>query len=174
MSEHHFHKDYPSEFKVSFQRFLEKFPVVDLPVTLGENTHHEFITRHEDLPAPVVDQFISRIEGNVPDELTEFVPCFRLPDNKDFFAIVYWRAGLMDYRYVLTTLNPKGEKIDMRVIAGMYSDGKLITQSVATIDVDWSVTIMTGQTMAGNNHGEHSESRISHLEIQNSGKIEHV
>ena len=44
--------------KVRFKEFLKKFPVVALPVTIGEGTHLEFSRINDPLPQQMIDQFI--------------------------------------------------------------------------------------------------------------------
>ncbi len=157
--------------KVDFHHFLEKFPEVELPVTLGEHTHHVFSTHNDALPELMVHQHIQRLEPHLADEYTEFVPCFRIAGIKDFHAIVYWKAGLMNYQYVLATLTKKGELIDRRVIAGTFSDGKVITRSVATIDVDWGIYIMSGQVEGSSEGYDPDASRALELELFPDGRI---
>ena len=86
--------------KVKFQNFLERFPIIDLPITLSDDLHHTFSKQNEPLNALMIAQYITFIEGELHDELTEFIPCFKIPETHDIHAIVYWKAGLMNYQYV--------------------------------------------------------------------------
>ncbi len=133
-----------SNNKVSFSSFLNKFPEIDLPITLSIDTHFTFSKNNKQLHPLEVDQFISLIEGPIEDEFTEVIPCFSFKDTNDFHAIVYWKAALLDYQYVLATFTKKGVPIARKVIAGTFSDGVNIAQSVATIDSDWTINIVTG------------------------------
>jgi len=134
--------------KIRFSHFLQKFPEIPLPITLGEEAHHAFSQRNEPLPQPMIERFIEPLEEKERDEFTEFIPCFRIPKTNDFHAIVYWRAMLMSYEYTLATFSKKGELIDHRVIAGTFSDGQLLVNSVATIDDDWMIYIVSGKSKA--------------------------
>jgi hypothetical protein len=145
MSEHHHHHPHKREIRVSFEEFLEQFPILPLPITLSEETARAFSKENDVLPSLVVEQYMVPLEGEEIDEWTEFVPCFRFPDTKDFHAIVYWKAGLLQYYFVLATFSNKGELINRRILAGTFVRGNLVTQSVATIDQDWIITIVTGQ-----------------------------
>ena len=158
--------------KLSFDDFLEKFPEVPLPVSLGENTHMEFSRRNDPISDVEIAAFIAPYDTGQIDEFTEYVACFRIPKLKDFQAIIYWRAGLMDYRYIFATYNKKGELIDQRVIAGMYSDGDKLTQSVATIDGDWSIHIGSGQSDAHTGKFDVKENTTFVLEMMPDGTIE--
>ncbi len=160
--------------KVKFESFLEKFPEVTLPVTLGESTHHEFSLQNEPLNQIMIDQYIALYDENEADEFTEFIACFRFPKTEGFHALVFWRAGLMDYRYVLATYNKRGEMIAQRIIAGTFSDGKKITQSVATIDEDWTIGVASGQSDAVSGAFDATASTTFSLELMPDGSIENV
>jgi len=155
--------------KVSFGHFLEKFPEIKLPVILAEEAHHSFSQKNDPLPAIMVEQFLLPIEQKETDEFTEFVPCLKIPETHDFHAIIYWRAGLMDYRYTLATFSKKGELIDKRVIGGTYSDGKTLITSVATLDEDWTIYIASGQSQQG--QFDATESTAYQLELLPEGFI---
>jgi len=157
---------------VDFNHFLEKFPEVELPVTLGEDTHLDFSRENSPLPIPMIAQHIMKAESGDMDEFMEFIPCFKIPETFEMHAIVYWKAGLMDYQYVLATFTKKGQLIDRRVIGGIYSDGQNITQSVVTIDTDWLIYIATGQSDAADNLGyDPSTSKTIELELLADGRI---
>ena len=157
--------------KITFPDFLERFPVVALPIILGDETHHTFSQQNQPLPAAMVEKFIIPQEKVQVDEFTEYIACFRIPETHDIYAIVWWRAGLMDYQYILTTYSKKGEQIDQRVIAGTFSDGKTITRSVATIDHDWIIHVVTGQTDARGEMFDPTESKATELEMLADGFI---
>ena len=116
-----------SKEKVSFKSFVKRFPTVELPIILGNDTHHTFSSNNPPLPALYINTFISLIEGPIEQEFTEIVPCFSIPDTKNFHAIVYWKAGLMDYQYILATYSKQGAPIARRVIGGTFSDCLLYT-----------------------------------------------
>ena len=176
MAEHshdhsHHHHAHKREIRIPFDQFLDMFPLLPLPVTLTEEMAHEFSKENEVLSNLMIDQYIVPLEGEI-DELTEFVPCFRLPDTKDFHAIVYWKAGLMEYNFVLVTYTKPGQLIDRRVLAGTLVAGEIVTQSVATIDPDWIVTVVTGQNPFGKGtFYDASTSKAFGLEILPNGTI---
>lgn len=174
MSEHshdHHHHSHKREIRIPLEEFLELFPVMRLPVTLSEETAHEFSKENDVMPGLVIEQYMVPLEGEI-DEWTEFVPCFRFPDTKDFHAIVYWKAGLMQYYFVLVTLTLQGKVIDKRVLAGTYVAGEVVTQSVATIDPDWIITVVTGQNRSGKDaFYDASTSKASGMEVMPNGTI---
>ncbi len=158
--------------KVSFSHFLEKFPEIKLPVTLGEEAHHAFSQKNDPLHPAMIEQFILPYEEVPADEFTEFVPCMRIPDTHDFHAIIYWRAMLMAYQYTLATFTKKGELIDQKVIAGTISQGETLTTSVATIEDDWTIYIVSGQTAQGRpGHYDPTQSTANKFELLPEGQI---
>ena len=156
---------------VKFSHFLEKFPEVVLPVTLAEEAHHVFSLNNPPLPPLMIEQFILPLEDQGVDDYTEFVPCMRIPDTKEFHAIIYWRAGLLNYQYTLACFTKKGELIDKRVIAGTLSDGDTLTTSVATIDEDWAIYVVSGQAGAHEKEYDPASSTAYQLELLPEGKI---
>ncbi len=157
--------------KVSFPEFLERFPEVELPVTLSEGLQLEFSRENGVLSQAMVIKLVNVIEGEEPDEFTEFIPCFQIPNTLDFHAIVYWKGGLMNYQYILATLSKKGELIDKAVLAGTYSDGDVLVQSVATIENDWIIYIISGKGEATATTYDATSSKAFNLELLATGEI---
>ncbi|MEL6863606.1 MAG: hypothetical protein AAFP19_04265 [Bacteroidota bacterium] len=155
---------------IAFEHFLEKFPEIELPVTLGADTHHTFSENNEPLPALMIQQFITNIEGEEVDEFTEYIPCFRVPDTPDFHAIVYWKASLLQYEYTLLTFTKKGAIIDKKGIAGTKAKGKVLAQSVATIDDDWIIHIVGGVASTDKDY-DPTSSQMLKLELHPTGQI---
>jgi hypothetical protein len=158
--------------KLNFGHFLEAFPEIDLPVVLTEESAVAFSRENGPLSTHLVEQFLLPIEGEESiDELTEFVPCLRIPQTNAFFAVIYWRAELMSYQYVLATFLKNGDLIDRKVVAGTYSDGSLLLQSVATIGEDWIIYVVSGKTSANAKTYDASTSTSFSLEILPTGEI---
>lgn len=160
--------------KQKFAFFLSKFPELPPPLVLGEDAHREFSKTNSPLHQELILQFIQPYETVPSDEFTEWVPCFKVPDTYQFHAIVYWRARLMDYQYILMTYTKNGDLIDQRAIAGTFSDGKTLTQSVATLDEDWIISIASGQADADQSEYNASSSRAYQLELLPEGRIVNV
>ena len=155
------------EQKISFEYFLEKFPEIELPVTLSDDSASEFSKKNDPLPAQMIQEFIDDQE----DEFTEYIACLRISNTHDFHAIIYWKAALLNYQYILTTYDKKGKLIDKSVIAGTYSDGKSLTKSVATIEEDWIIYIVSGQTAANTSTYDPTTSNAFNLELLATGEI---
>lgn len=159
--------------KISFSHFLEKFPAVPLPITLGEEAHYAFSEQNDPLPPLMIEQFILPIEVHPMDDFSEFIPCLRIPGTKDFHAILYWRAMLLAYEYTLAIFDKRGELIDKQVIAGTVAQGELLVSSVATISEDWMIYIVSGQARADHLAGfEADQTTANKLQITPEGQIE--
>lgn len=156
----------------AFQDFLAKFPPVAMPVTLGEDTHHTFSAENEPLSAAMIEHFILPFEaGKEADEFTEYVPCFSLEGTEQFYALVWWKAELLNYEYVLTTFNLQGQPIGRQIIAGMHMADDKVYTAVANINEDWEIAIAEGVSADGNQLFDPTSSRIRHLEIMVNGAI---
>lgn len=156
---------------ISFSQFLAKFPLIELPVLLNEETHHTFSTENSPLPEAMIQEFILPIEDANTDEFTEFIPCFQLPLKEEYHAMVYWRAGLMQYQYTLATFTKKGLFIDKRIIAGTFIRGETITQSVATINESFEIFVASGQSHTQSDEYDATSSTAYELEIAPDGQI---
>ena len=157
--------------KVSFDHFLEKFPEVDLPVILTEDAYSEFSRKNDPLPQLMISQYLIHPDEVISEEYDEYIPCFRLKGTEKFHAIVYWKAGLMDYQYVLITYDLKGAVIDRSIIAGTKVIGESLVRSVATVDEDWIIYVVAGVAQAESNTFDPSSSKSFHLELLSTGKI---
>jgi len=160
----------PNE-KLNFGHFLEKFPEIDLPITLTEESVTAFSKTNAPLSAHLIQEYILPIEREEIDDFTEFIACLRIPQTHGFFAIVYWKAALLNYQYIMATFSKKGELIDRKVIGGTYSDGEMLIQSVATIEEDWIIYVVSGKTNANATSYDASLSKSFNLELLATGEI---
>ena len=158
--------------KLEFHDFLAKFPPVTMPVTLGEDTHHTFGTENDPLSDALISQFIHPTETVIADdEFTEYVPCFSIEGTEQFIALVWWKAELLNYEYVLATFDAKGQLISRAVIAGTRVDNGAVMRSVAIINEEWEITIGEGISPDGNQIFDPTTSRTRNLEILVNGQI---
>ncbi len=161
----------PANEQPEFVHFLERFPTLDLPITLGEESHLTFSRENKPLPGAMIDAFLLPLEGEVPDDMTEFVPCFQLPGTKGYAAIVYWKAELLNYQYKVVTFDPKGNFIDQKVIAGTYFDGEEMTQSMATLTDELQIYIVSGQGQVFLDDYSAATSTANRFQLAGNGKI---
>ncbi len=158
--------------KLNFADFVSKFPPVSMPVTLGEDTHHLFSTENPPLSEALISTFIHPTEEEVADdEFTEYVPCFAIDDTKEFIALVWWKAELLNYEYILATFNIRGELIDREVIAYTRIEEGKVHRAVATINGEYELDIALGTSYGSEDLLDPSTSRTLRLEILASGEI---
>lgn len=158
--------------KVTIEEFLSFFPTVELPVTLTDDLHLVFSQRNEPFPQAILEQYLWPLENEVVDDMTEFVPCFRLPNTYNFHAFVYWKAELLNYQYVLVSISEKGELIDKKVIAGTTSDGDSLTTAITTIEEDFEILVLSGHSEEEKRAGfMGSKSKATRLELLPEGQI---
>jgi hypothetical protein len=155
--------------KIDFTYFLEQFDLVELPITIREETFEEFSEGIAPLQSALIDQYLAIDEED--DGMTEFIACFQIPNLKEFKAIVFWKAGLLSYEYILATYRNDGQPIAAKVIAGTAVKDDQLIQSIATIDSDLIIHIATG---IGSTDGvfDATQSTMRQLEITIEGEIE--
>jgi len=157
-----------SKFAKDFKQFISYFPKVERPLTLSTSVNHVFSKKNKPLPEHLINQFILPYE-NI-DEYTEFVPCLILESTDEYLAIIYWKASLMQYEYILVTYNKFGNLIARKVIAGRKSDGKTILERVTSIDEDGTIHVVEGKGDLINKYNAQT-SQSYHIEILQSGDI---
>lgn len=152
---------------ISFDEFLDFFPVVELPVVLTEESIHSINKINKPLPGIAIQKFIKAWDPHI-DDFEEFVPCLRFEVSKSIVAIVYWKATLLSYEYYLLTINNKVELLSKKIIAGLISNGTDIRRSAATIKEDLTIHIVAGDETGS--YAAH-ESTPHYMEIMPEGSI---
>jgi DNA-binding Lrp family transcriptional regulator len=127
---------------LDFESYLKRFTKVELPVQLDENSYQTINQLNEPLPDIIVSLFVDRIGKE--EDLAEYVPVFRLPDQNSFVLLVYWRAGILQYDYILVTYTQDGHRIDQKVISSIIFTSDLIHKSVAQFDAEGLITVVEG------------------------------
>jgi len=132
--------------KARFDEFIEFFPFLELPFSLLPDIS-EIPSGALPLPAILLDAFILPFEGDEVDEYTEYIPFGRIAGIKDFHALIYWKASVMRYEFILATYGLEGNLLSHAIIGGLRSDQEGILHSVAIINEDLSITIAEGLTL---------------------------
>lgn len=153
----------------AFDAFLESFQEIDLPITLTEDLSALFSAENKPFKSEQIAEFIAPIDSEI-DEFTEFVPCFKLKETHQFEVIVYWKAMLMEHKYVMVTYSNSGVPIDVRTISVIAHDETGVTRSIATIDEDWQIVIAKG-IESDQEEYDPTSSKMIVLEIMPDGKI---
>lgn len=157
----------------SFDQFLTHFPEIALPVTLAEGQQLAFSRQNDPLTPLMIERFISPAEAEERDELTEYVPCFRIPDTPHYLGLIYWRGSLLNYEFNLITYSTEGEIIDRKPIASTSVQQEQVVQSAVTIKEDRSLVVVEG---LGDGEEalsyEASDSKVYQLFLEDDGRIQ--
>ena len=158
--------------KAKFVNFLTKFPEVPLPITLRDDSHHDF-EQNTPLSDEMIANFISRYEIAHTDEFTEYIACLSLPKaaKQPYQAVVYWKAALMQYDYVLATYSLDGNMIDKKAIAGTKVVDQAVQHTLATIDEKNVIFVAEGAATEGGQY-DPNVTKTRRFEILENGRIE--
>lgn len=152
-----------------FNDFLQLFEEITPPIIISEETIDNIKDITKPMPQIMVDEFITRWEGEL-DEFTEITPCFALPETSEYRAIVYWKASLLRYEYIILTFDKTDTLISKKTICGTIVDGEIIKKSVAKIDEDLIIYIQAGATYENNDFDPDSSQSFT-IEIMESGDM---
>lgn len=150
-------------------QILHYFPEVSLPVIVSDEYQSEYENNNDPFPQSFIDEIILEWEKEI-DEFTEFIPCFKIPKQEKFYAVVYLKLGLLQYDFVMVTVDHNGQLISKKSIASTLVEGNTIKKSVASIETDLIINIIAGQT-TGSVDYDASLSRTFSMEIMHSGEI---
>jgi hypothetical protein len=157
---------------IHFLDYIAIYPEIKPPVTLTDDSTVAFSKYNKQFKPLMISKFLMLSEKEAIDEFTEFVPCLQIPNTGDFYAVIYWKASLMNYQYILVTYDNAGNLVDKAIIAGTSSpNGEDLVRSVATIDEDWIITIVSGATIQNKTEYNPKSSKAFTLEILDGGKI---
>ena len=158
--------------KAKFKDFLERFPELQLPLTLRDDSHHDF-EQNKPLSDEMIASYITRYEIGQVDDFTEYVACFSFPKvaKQPYQVVVYWKAALMQYDYVLATYSLDGNMIDKKAIAGTKVVGNAVKHTLATIDEKNTIFIAEGEVTEGVDYDPNS-TKTKRFEVLENGRIE--
>jgi hypothetical protein len=154
----------------TLDHILHYFPATTLPLLLSDDHISEFEAAADQLPQSFVEEYIMRWENDTDDETTEYIPCAALPPTDVFYPIVYWKAGLLRYDFVLATFDKNGSLISRKSIASTVIDGNMIKKSIASIEPDYIINIIAGHSI-GDDIFDPTSSKAFSMEILPSGEI---
>ena len=157
---------------MAFSKFSDRFPPAKLPINFGELSYRDFQEQAQLLPDELIAEYIAPLEAEL-DEYTEVLPAAKF-SNKDYVALVYWKAGLLHNHYRLATYDKQGNPVENRVIAGSYLQNGELTQSAATITEDHVVYVVSGQSNVGDELGTAASNSAIRLGIDDGGVIQEL
>ena len=156
--------------KPSFSLFLDFFPEINPPLTVTNEAIKDISKNNKTFPEEFIAHYLFEWNKDM-DEFTEYVPCFSLPTEDNYYSVVYWKASLLSHEFILATIDKKTtELINQKVIAGTISDGLRVVECVAKIEEDKSIHIMIGATKTKD--VDPLDSEAYYMEILPEGKIE--
>ena len=153
----------------AFDSFLGHFSDAQLPVVFTEESVSYYSRKNPPLPEGLIRKFL--LFGEERNDLTEYVPCCKIPETGSIHAIVYWRGRLLEYDYIMQTFNKNGVPLSKKVIAGIRSNGTDVKQTVATIDEDWIINIIAGEQVMSEELYNPLKSQAMSMELLISGEI---
>ena len=156
--------------KVNFTNYLGRFPEIELPVTLRDDSNHDF-EANPPLQDDMIEQYITHYEAVEVDDFTEYMACFQVPKSEKFQALVYWKAALMNYDFVIATYGKDGNMIDKKAIAGIKVVERNISRSIATIHEDLAISIAEGMELS-NGDFDPDTTKARRFQILDNGLIE--
>jgi hypothetical protein len=156
---------------LNFQNFVENLPLVEVPFTVSDELKDEILKNTNIVSVKLIDEFITKYEPVDPDDMTEYIPCFRVNVSDEFITIVYWKAMLLKYVFVLANYSLKGEMIDKKVIAGTVVIDDEIEQIVGTVNEQHEIFVANGKAKDKAEYVADS-TKISQFEILDNGRID--
>ena len=168
----------------NFTSFLTLFPEVELPLTISSEYFDIFSKYNKPIPEIDIHKFIiydhsseqSLDEENNPSEIDvdlyeeEYIACLKLPDTKNFHALVYLKIGILKYEYILQTYDLDGNLLSKQLIASMTAKDNIIKELVAYIDEDLIILIMEGDKNINEKYNP-EKSRTLSYEINDQGCV---
>jgi hypothetical protein len=128
-----------------FSEFIEFFPPLTPPFSLLPDLQ-QIPSDPVPLPGVLQDEFILPFEGDETDDFTEYIPYGRIEGTKDFFAVIYWKAGVLRYEFILATYTAEGTPLHHAIVGGIRYEDEGTIHSVAVIHEDMRITIAEGMS----------------------------
>jgi hypothetical protein len=159
----------PQKKELIFVDFVNIFPDISLPITLSTDTQREIESVNEPLNAAWMVKFV--LDESQIDDFTEFMACFKIPETKDFIALVYWQASLEGNAFFLATFSKSGSLIDHKLIAGTLYLEDGMKQLVCSIAKDWSINRVEGMLGANGEIIKEDDPKMTFMQISMDGEI---
>lgn len=119
----------------TFSSFLSSLQELQLPLVLSGELQEDISRSNEPMPSDVAALFLPDIFQSW-DEFTEVIPIGKITSLDQCIAVLFWKAGLMKYEFILYSYSKEGALIDRDVLARTSVEGDQINEEVAIIDDD--------------------------------------
>lgn len=110
-------------------------------------------------------------EGDEIDEFTEYIPYGRIDGTREFQAIIYWKAGVLRYEFILATFTPDGQPINHAIVGGTRYEDEGAIHSVAVVDENLHITIAEG--MIDEHNADDYETQTYFMAVLPNGEIQY-
>ena len=154
----------------SFAEFIEFFPLLKPPFSLLPDLQ-QIPADPVPLPEILMDAYILPFEGDEVDEYTEYIPYGKISGTKNFHALIYWKAAVMQYEFILAIYSNEGDLLAHAIIGGLRSDNEGILHSVSVIHEDLTITIAEGFTSAEGDLQDNPNTYTYQMAIKPDGSI---
>ncbi len=156
--------------EAQFAEFIEFFPALDLPLSLLPDTS-QIPSDPIPLPGHLQEAYILPFESDEIDEFTEYIPYGRLAATRDFEAIIYWKAGVLRYEYILATYSLQGEPLSHAIVGGLRYEEEGVLHSVAVIHPDLTIIIAEGMAQTDDEGMDPDQTQTYQMTILPTGII---
>jgi len=153
-----------------FAEFIDFFPPLDLPVTLLPDIR-QIPSDLVPLPGVLQESYILPFESDEIDEFTEYVPFGRIAGLKDYHAMIYWKAGVLKYEFILATYSVEGDPLSHAIVGGLRYEDEGVLHSVSIIHEDMSITIAEGIAETDDAGMDPDQTQTYQMTILSSGII---
>jgi hypothetical protein len=172
--DHHHHHHHEEEIAIddidlTFDNFLKFFPAIELPFTISTDTQRQV----QEIQKPINSSWITKfiLDKDSLDEFTEFMPCFSIPDSKNFNTLIYWQASLEGNAFFLCTFDKNNALIDHRLVAGTLYLEDGMKQLVCSIGKDLSINRVEGQLGPKGEIIKSENPQITFMQLTTEGEI---
>lgn len=156
--------------EAQFAEFIDFFPVLELPFSLLPDIS-QIPSDPVPLPGVLQDAFILPFESDEMDEYTEYIPYGKLSGTEGYHALIYWKAGVLRYEYILATYAEAGDPISHAIVGGLRYEEEGALHSVAVINEDLTITIAEGLAPEGDADAVPNQTQTYQMAILPTGMI---
>lgn len=147
--------------------FVESLEELSLPILLSTELQDEISGLNNPLPSAIVEAYLKPDYENW-DEYTEMIPVGKI-SLESSLMVLFWKAHLLEYDFLLVGFSPNGSLVDRKRIAGTKVDESgHISETVASIEED--LLIFMAQSKDANKV-QSSETTNKTLIIKETGEI---
>lgn len=159
--------------KYTFEDFLEYFQEYELPLSLLPDLD-QVPSNPPPVPAELLDRYIIPFEAaEAEDEFVEYIPYGRFASQNKFHAVVYWKASVLRYEFILATFSWEGDPLSHAIVGGIRYEDEGILHSVGVIQPDFKITIAEGLLDPDQRKTDLTQTQTYYMLISDVGGIQY-